>query len=109
MSAEAPDLSLLSWIVCLTLSEHITGTEVHTGHSAGFTVCPAVATGPTSTLYQAVNAFAPGVHSDFGAAASGSYQLDPGLLQNTLDASGQPGYALRDAGSATTAGACPQL
>ena len=76
---------------------------------AGFTVCPAVPAGPTATLYQAVNAFAPGAHPDFSTAAFGAYQLDPGVLQRTLDSSGMPVYAPIDGGSATTAGACLPL
>jgi len=60
-------------------------------------------------MYQAVTAFEPAAHPDFGAAAPGSYELDPGMLARSLDPEGRPVYGQRDAGTATTAGACPSL
>jgi hypothetical protein len=56
-------------------------------------------------MHQAVNTFAPGAHPDFGTAAFGSYQLDPGVLQLSLDSNGLPAYAPLDGGSVTTVGA----
>ena len=73
---------------------------------AGFTVCPAVTSGNLATLYQAVTAFERGAHPDFGAAAPGSYELDPGVLARALDPDDKPVYAPRAQGTATTAGAC---
>ena len=57
-------------------------------------------------MYQAVTAFEPAAHPDFGAAAPGAYELDPGMLARTLDPKGRPVYGQRDGGTATTAGAC---
>jgi len=73
--------------------------------AAGFTVCPAVSAGREATVYQAVTAFEPAAHPDFGAAAPGSYVLDLGMLARTLDPDGRPVYSESAGGTATTAGA----
>ena len=72
-------------------------------------MCPAVTSGQAPTVYQAVNTFAPAAHPDFGSAALASYRLDPGVMAHALDAGGRPVYAVRNKGTATTAGAPPQL
>ena len=69
-------------------------------------MCPAVTAGKPATVYQAINAFGPAKHPDFGAAAHASYRLDPGVVVDELDSTGRPVYALRADGTATTAGAC---
>ena len=84
------------------VTTHIYCSTLH----AGFTLCPAVSAGEKASVYQAVTAFEPGAHPDFGAAASGSYELDPGILARTLDSAGRPVYGHLDGGTVTTAGAC---
>ena len=71
--------------------------------SAGFTPCPAVTSGPSVTLYQAVTTFSPDVCPDFGAADFPTFELDPGVVGPSLDAAGAPVYA-SETSTPTTSG-----
>ncbi len=74
------------------------------GTRAGFTPCPAVTSGPTVALHQAVTTFSPDTSPDFGAAGFPTFELDPGVVGPSLDAAGLPTYA-SPSSTPTTSGA----